>query len=398
LLFVKLGVPSWIQKMPYYRPPQQRPPWWPAEEAWPPQAPLWRRGRDRFFRRWRWLIGIWFWFNIIGCALGILAAGIALGWLNAPPLDPGMPMMRGLGMFWRMGGGLCLTGLIFAGGIGFIFVIITASRRVVRPLGDIMDAAGRVEAGDYGVRVPEEGSREVRDLARAFNSMTTRLQTNEEQRRRLLADVTHELRTPLTVMQGNLEAMLDGVYTRDDEHLEPILNETRVMSRLVEDLRTLSLAESGALKLHKEPTDLSILASETVASFQAQADGAGIILKADVSPELPLLDIDPVRIREVLANLIANSLRHTSAGGTIMITGSNGGGHVAMSVVDTGSGISAADLPHIFDRFYKSEGSRGMGLGLAIAKNLVAAHGGTITAQSESGRGTTIRFTLPNNS
>ena len=145
-----------------------------------------------------------------------------------------------------------------------------------------MGAADKVAGGDYAVRVAEQGPRETRDLARSFNEMTERLQHNETRRRALLADVTHELRTPLTVMQGSLEALLDGVYPRDDEHLAPILEETRVLARLVEDLRTLSLAESGALKLHKEPTDLAILIEETLASFRTQADAARVQLYASV--------------------------------------------------------------------------------------------------------------------
>lgn len=376
-------------------PYHQRPPWWPADEAWPPQRPPWQRGRRRFFQRWGWLVGVWFLLNIGGCTLGILASAVALNWVEVSPQHPlGLPPFRG---GWILGpaSGLCLTGAVF---FGAILLILFTTRRVARPLDDLMDAAGHVEAGDYGARVREAGPRQVRDLARAFNSMTERLQTNEEQRRRLLADVTHELRTPLTVIQANLEGMVDGVYPRDDEHLAPVLEETRVMSRLIEDLRTLSLAESGTLKLHKEPTDLSILAGETVASFQAQAKAGGVTLNVEVPSELSLLEIDPVRIREVLANLIANALRHTPAGGAITITGNNGGDRVTISVVDTGTGISAADQPHVFDRFYKSEQSRGMGLGLAIAKNLVAAHGGDISAQSEPGLGTTIRFTLPVNS
>jgi signal transduction histidine kinase len=222
--------------------------------------------------------------------------------------------------------------------------------------------------------------------------MAARLQANDEQRRDLLADVTHELRTPLTVIQGNLEGLLDGIYPRDDAHLEPILEETRVLSRLIDDLRTLALAESGALKLQQEPTDLAILVSETVAFFQAQANG--VELSADVEPGL-VLEIDPARIRQVLENLITNALRYTPRGETIRVQCSVEGAYVKVSVSDTGAGISPDDLPHIFDRFYKSHDSRGTGLGLAIAKNLVIAHGGEISAQSTVGRGTTIHLTLP---
>jgi two-component system sensor histidine kinase BaeS len=198
------------------------------------------------------------------------------------------------------------------------------------------------------------------------------------------------------VIQGNLEGLLDGIYPRDDAHLQPILEETRVLSRLIDDLRTLALAESGALRLEKEPTDLAVLASEAVASFRAQADAAGIELSADAAPDLPLLDVDAARINQVLDNLISNALRYTPNGGAIRVQCSIASGtHIAVAVSDTGAGIPPDRLPHIFDRFYKSSDSRGTGLGLAIAKNLVAAHGGEIEAESRLGEGTTIRFRLP---
>jgi len=287
----------------------------------------------------------------------------------------------------------------FVAGVVGLALVGRAFRRAALPVGDLMEAAGRVETGDYGVRVAERGPREVRALVRAFNAMAARLQKDEAQRRNLLADVTHELRTPLTVIQGQLEGVVDGVYPADEAHLAPLLEETRVLARLIDDLRILALAESGALKLHREPTDLGVLVNETVASFRAQAGSAGVQLSVTLPAELPLMEIDPVRIREVLANLIANALQHTPHGGTIGVAGDveASSRRVAISVGDTGTGIPAEALPHVFDRFYKSHESRGSGLGLTIAKDLVAAHGGEISARSDGapGRGTTIRFTLP---
>lgn len=263
-----------------------------------------------------------------------------------------------------------------------------------------MDAAGRLADGNYAVRVIERGPPEVRALAHVFNEMATRLQTHEEQRRNLLAEIAHELRTPLAVIQGNLEGILDGVYPRDDAHLIPILEETRIVATLIDDLRTLALAETGALKLTREPTDVGVLIQETVASFRAQADAAGVSLTAEAVPELPPADLDPSRIRQVLTNLILNALQHTPPGGTIRVTceldpATGRGGRVTVSVTDTGRGIAPEDLPRIFERFYKSKDSRGSGLGLAIVRNLVAAHGGEVDARSEVGKGTTIRVTLP---
>ena len=283
---------------------------------------------------------------------------------------------------------------IFAG----LSTVGRAFRSFVMPFGDLVEASSRIADGDYSVRVRERGPREVRSLARAFNSMAERLQASDQTRRAMLADVTHELRTPLTVIQGNLEGLLDGVYPRDDAHLQPILDETRLLSRLIDDLRTLTLAESGALQLQKEPTDLAMLIGETVASFHAQADSTGIALNTEIASNVPMVNIDPARIREVLENLIANALRYTSSGGKVsvqLIVNREQSKNIVVSVSDTGRGIAADELPHIFDRFYKSRDSRGTGLGLAIAKNLIAAHGGEISAQSELGKGTTIRITLP---
>jgi signal transduction histidine kinase len=284
--------------------------------------------------------------------------------------------------------------------IVFIFVGLSVVGRAFRgfamPFGDLVEASSRVADGDYSARVRERGPREVRTLTHAFNSMTERLQASDQTRRAMLADVTHELRTPLTVIQGNLEGLLDGVYPRDDAHLQPILDETRILSRLIDDLRTLALAESGALQLQKEPTDLGLLIGETLASFRAQATTSNVELGSEIAPQIPTVNLDPARIRQVLENLIANALRYTPGGGRISVQCAvDDGQSIAVSVSDTGRGIAPDELPHIFDRFYKSRDSRGTGLGLAIAKNLIAAHGGEISAQSELGRGTTIRFKLP---
>jgi signal transduction histidine kinase len=229
--------------------------------------------------------------------------------------------------------------------------------------------------------------------------MASRLQSADEQRRRLLSDVTHELRTPLTVIQGNVEGMLDGVYLPDQAHLKLILEETQVLSRLVEDLRTLALSDSGALVLRREPTDLAELVRDAAAASRAQADAAGLAIDVELSSDLPLLLLDPARMRQVVLNLLANAMRYTPGGGTIVVRVrmAAGGGkeEVLLEIEDTGPGIAPEDLPHVFDRFYKARDSRGMGLGLSIARSLVEAHGGAISAQSPFGRGTTIRVILP---
>jgi two-component system, OmpR family, sensor histidine kinase BaeS len=235
----------------------------------------------------------------------------------------------------------------------------------------------------------------VRSLARAFNNMASRLHRTDEQRRELLADVTHELRTPLTVIQGNLEGMLDGVYPADEANLRSLLDETNVLSKLVEDLRTLALAESGALQLKREPTDLANLIHDTLSAFRPQAQAAGVTLGVDAAEDLSTLELDPGRMRQVLSNLLANALRYTPCGGQVRVACTRTGNRLQLDVQDSGPGIPPDDLPHIFERFYKSTDSGGMGLGLAIAKHLVEAHGGTIRAESEMGKGTTIRIELP---
>jgi signal transduction histidine kinase len=273
-------------------------------------------------------------------------------------------------------------------------IVVRSLRRTAAPIGEVMEASARVAGGDYAVRVAVRGDGEVRQMIVSFNEMAARLQANEEQRRNLLADVAHELRSPLAVIRGNVEGMLDGVYPRDDEHLAPILEETAVMIRLLDDLRTLSTAEAGILRLHREPTDAAALVDDVFAAFAPRAAAAGVTLSRRVAP-LPELDVDPTRLRQVLENLVGNALRYTPPGGSIRVEADPAGAAIEFAVVDTGAGIPPDDLPHVFDRFTKSADSGGSGLGLAIAKRLVEAHGGEIRAESEPGSGTAIRLTLP---
>ena len=199
------------------------------------------------------------------------------------------------------------------------------------------------------------------------------------------------------MLQGNLEALIDGVHPADEEHLGALLDETRVVSRLVDDLRTLALSESGSLALHPEPTDMAVLLAEVTASFRPTAEAAGVSLDVAADEALPLLEIDPVRTREVLSNLVANALRYTQSGGSIRLAAEpdSDGTWLRVRVSDTGTGIAPDVLPHVFDRFWKSPESRGSGLGLPIARNLIEAQGGEIRAESEVGRGTTVSFRLP---
>lgn len=353
-----------------------RPLWWPENEPFPPTRDAWRRARARHAPRYPLMFcGMFLIFSLVVAAFITLLVNA----FSAATSGGGLAAFAPLAILFVV---------VFAIGAGTV-------GRFARPVADLVDAAERIEAGDYAVRVRARGPRTLRSLATAFNSMSERLESSERERRRLLADVTHELRTPLTVMQGNLEALLDGVYPADKVHLEPILDETRVLSRLVDDLRTLSMAEAGALALHRETTDIGELLDDSVASFQTQADSAGIALTAQTDGKLPQIEVDPLRIREVLMNLLSNALRFTPRGGTVRATSSASDGYVLISVRDSGPGIAPDVLPHVFDRFYKSPESRGAGLGLAIAKSLVVAHGGEIEALSTLGLGTEMRVTLP---
>jgi two-component system sensor histidine kinase BaeS len=339
------------------------------------------RGRGPWRRGFGCLFGIAFLIGVAGI-VGVVASLVA---------GPGP-----VGHIGRLFGLVVVIAVLLAfAGMGRMF------RRVAFSLDELVEAAGRVESGDYSARVavPRTGPRPMRDLARGFNEMAKRLEADETQRRTLLADVSHELRTPLTVVQGNIEAMLDGVHAADDAHLNSILEETQVLARLIDDLRTVALSESGSLPLHREPTDLSILANDAMASFRPAADAEGVALSVEVGDEIPLADVDPVRIREVFANLVANALRHTPRGGSVSIEARtpDAGRTVVFTVRDTGAGIDPALLPQVFDRFAKAADSRGSGLGLAIARGLVEAHGGSIGVESVLRAGTTFTFTIPVN-
>jgi two-component system sensor histidine kinase BaeS len=346
-------------------PPGRRPPWWPEGEPFPPRR--WgRRGPPTFVRR-------------IGCFfVAILATAVLAGTVLG-------------GLVARLGGWPVAA-------LAFVFVVlllaagVAAARRMTRPMDSLIDAAGRIEAGDYSVQVAESGPRDLRSVARAFNQMSARLKANDEQRRGFLAELAHEFRTPLTVIRGQAEAIADGVYPGDAAHVSPILDATETLDRLVEDLRTLVLTDAGNLVLHKEPTDLGALASDAVDSFQTQAEAAQVTLTAEAADNLPPVDLDPARIRSVLGNLLSNALRHTPAGGSVKAAVSGSGDEVVVTVADTGEGIAPELLPRVFERFVKGATSPGSGLGLAIAHDIVAAHGGTLEIKSAVGSGTTVRL------
>jgi two-component system OmpR family sensor kinase/two-component system sensor histidine kinase BaeS len=345
------------------------PPWWPEGEPWGPRrAAAWRRRRARFLGRFALI------FSVVWLLSSLGAASLFTRFTRAPGgAEP-----------------IAIAVLVLAA-LAFVAVF----RRVGSPIGDLVGAAHRFADGDFATRVPEHGPPPVRAVAAAFNDMAGRLARQERQRRELMADIAHELRTPLSVVQGRLEGLIDGVYPRDTPQLESLLEETRVLARLVEDVRTLANAESGVLTIHREPTDVGMLIRDAAEAIREEAAAAGVAVHLHDETAGQLVEVDSVRIRQVVVNLLANAVRHGRSGGSVDVTARLAERALAIDVADNGPGIPADELPRVFDRFHKGRSSSGSGLGLTIARTLVQAHGGSIHAESAVGAGTTIRCTVP---
>jgi signal transduction histidine kinase len=293
--------------------------------------------------------------------------------------------------------------LLLGGAVAIVIALILTfvlSRRLSSPIGVLANAARRLGRGDLSQRVQFKGKGEVGELAQAFNSMAADLEHAEQLRRNLVADVAHELRTPLSNIQGYLEAIRDRVMKANAATIRSLNEETALLSRLVDELQELSLAEAGELKLVYQAEDIANVVKQVVTSWQPQVAAKEISLSLDLPDNLPLVNIDRQRVNQVLYNLLENAVAHTHKGGTINVAATNQGDWVEVCVSDTGEGIPAEDLPNIFERFYRVDRSRaratgGSGLGLTIAKRMVEAHGGQITVQSEPGKGSSFSFTLP---
>lgn len=371
---------------------RRRPPWLsgPPNHTTFGQAHVWRRKRRFLFSRFVTVFG----FMALLITGGMAALAFLITHLFGGREETAI-------LVWLGGCSLSLALPLLAVGIA-----MRTFRGIATPLANIMAAADAVAEGDLSIQVPEQGPGEFTRLAQSFNRMTKELARADQQRRNLTADVAHELRTPLHIIQGNLEGILDGVYEPAPEHIRATLDETRLLARLVDDLRTLSLAEAGQLPLVREPVDVRELLADVYTSFSGQAEAASISLQLDCQGKQDALMIlaDAGRLDQVLSNLVVNALRHTPAGGTIKLLGTPEPAGVRIVVSDTGTGISAEDLPYIFDRFWRGDRSRshtggvGGGLGLAIAKQLVKAHQGQIDVESEPGQGTTFTLMLPINS
>ncbi len=296
--------------------------------------------------------------------------------------------------------------LWLAGGLAALVAValgLLLARQIAGPVRALTTAARRLGAGDLEGRVPVRGRRdELGELAEAFNSMAEAVGRQEMLRRQMAADIAHELRTPLAVIQANLEAMLDGIRPLSAEEVADVHRETQLLSRLVTDLRDLSLAEMGQLPLRKEPTDLTASVWMSVARFSSQAEEKGVRLVVEAAESLPRAEVDPDRVAQVLGNLLDNALRHTLPGGEVMVRLQPGAqrDEVRVTVRDTGSGIPEEHLPNIFERFYRADRARtrtdgGSGIGLAVVRQLIEAHGGRVWAESQPGKGTTFSFVLP---
>lgn len=276
-----------------------------------------------------------------------------------------------------------------------------AFKKMGTPLADVMAAADAVADGDLSVRVTERGPGEIRRLSVSFNRMVDELARADKQRRNMTADVAHELRTPLHILRGNLEGLLDGVYEATTEQIESMLDETRLLSRLVDDLQTISLAEGGQLYLKLEDVNIAELLEDVRTSFLGQADDANVELIVDVEDDELSITADAGRLDQVLGNLVGNALRHTPAEACIRLEAESSPMALRLRIRDEGAGIPPEAIPYIFDRFYRGDKARlrkegsGSGLGLAIARQLIQLHGGTIKVESELGNGTTFIIDLP---
>lgn len=343
-----------------------------------------RGATERFRRRLRWTA----WAFVIGWTVVVVAiTAVATGrWgdLGLPTDELGRP-----------------RGVIVIGASTILAAIgtIVARRRIDGPLSELLRAAERVGDGEYeSLEVDVRGPRELRVLGATFNEMAVRLAETELQRRRFLADITHELRNPLFVLTSAVEAQLDGVHPRDDEHLASVLDEARRIELLIEDLHSLALAESGRLIIHRKRLALDELAREAVLRHDARARRMGVSVRSEIEAVSVQAWGDAARLRQVLDNLLSNAIRHSPIGTEVVVAvqADDLSRTVRCRVTDSGAGFEAAQLERLFERFSRPADSHGSGLGLSISAELIAAHGGTITASNDTERGgATIEFSLP---
>lgn len=348
--------------------PTGPPPWWPEGESWPPRAGPGSEAWHGFGRRF-----------VRGALLFLLVVVV-------------VPLVAGVVLAVMIGGweSVALAVLVLAGLGGMLAIGAGIAVRNLAPLREMIGAAGRLADGDHSARV-RATSRSTEPIVSSFNQMAERLQSAELQRRRLLAELGHELRTPLTVIRGEIEAFADGVHQPTPERLEEVLADVAVMERLLDDLNTLSSSEAGQLALHVELTDLVDLAGSVVHNYGTSRPRVSLRSdRAHIDAE-----VDPVRIREVITNLISNAVRATGENGEVTVSLREVDDRVELAIADTGIGIESDQIDTIFERFHKGAESDGSGLGLTISRYLVEAHGGRIAVDSTPGVGTTVVVDLP---
>ena len=334
-----------------------------------------------------------------GPATAISGEQPAIGFLFILPLTQSETGLEALQIMYRQLGNYFLIGACIAVVVAFL-VTLFLSRRILSPVKELRSAAQRLGKGDFSQRVDIKDKTEIGELAATFNSMAGNLQRDEQLRRHMVSDIAHELRSPLTNVRGYLEAIKDGVLKPDTATISSIYDETILLSRLVNDLQELSLAEAGELKLYRQPEDLAELIRQSINAMQAKAVEKGLALSTDIPADLPPVNIDFLRIKQVLLNLIENALAHTPAGGTINVSACPGPGSIEVSVSDTGEGIPDEEVSNIFERFHRVDKSRsrstgGSGLGLTISRYIIEEHQGKIWVRSELGKGSRFSFTLP---
>ncbi|GFP24104.1 two-component system, OmpR family, phosphate regulon sensor histidine kinase PhoR, partial [Candidatus Hakubella thermalkaliphila] len=281
-----------------------------------------------------------------------------------------------------------------------IVISLYLARSITRPLQDMIRVTRSISEGDLSQRVRADSQDELGALAQSFNIMADDLAKQEKMRRDLVADIAHEFRTPLTTIRGYVESILDGVKKPDQDILGRIEAETERLTTLISDLQELSRAESGKLSLEKKPVDLNVLVEEVFPKFEKEIAEKEIQVETDLDRGLPLALVDERRIGQVLENILNNGIKYNYQKGRVRVNTREEGEGVRLTIADTGQGISPQDLPYIFERFYRGDKSRsrhtgGTGIGLSIARNLVEAHWGTISVQSQPGQGSTFSVWLP---
>ena len=299
--------------------------------------------------------------------------------------------------------------LLYGALIGSVIALLLGiflSRTLTRPIRELTQATHAVSEGDLSQQVIVRSNDELGELAKAFNRMSTELSRSVNTRKQMTADIAHELRTPLSLILGHAEAVHDGVLPPTRENFEIIREEATRLEHLVNDLRTLSLADAGELSMNPQIIEPERLIQEVASLYQYETQKKNISLDVDIAPALPTIEVDPGRMTQVLTNILDNATRHTPAGGRITLSAKQAGDQVELAIQDSGPGLKADELERIFERFYRADASRqrdddasgGSGLGLTIAKSIVQAHNGQLSAESEAGAGLKIKILLPGKS